>query len=164
MPRASTNFLKPPKFLLICDELPQPLTGTTTKKRKMAEPPVAEVLTFPTDPTEFEGDDRISFSRLDSKYIAVQSDGTEFEFDHSLKRWIPLADEDDEDLFEQQQSAYAAAQEPSAAGGRQPGNSRKRKQDDVEVSCARWPIRSCPDDALKNESHEPPLSSIHTPS
>jgi HIV Tat-specific factor 1 len=112
----------------------------------MAEQQVAEVLTFPTDPTVFENDDRISFSKLDSKYIAVQSDGTEFEFDHGLKRWIPLADEDDEALFQQQQSAYSIDQQSSAAGGDQYGNNRKRKQDDVEVSCARWPIQSCPDD------------------
>ncbi|ROW01755.1 hypothetical protein VSDG_02169 [Cytospora chrysosperma] len=98
----------------------------------MAEQQVAEVLTFPTDPTVFENDDRISFSKLDSKYIAVQSDGTEFEFDHGLKRWIPLADEDDEALFQQQQSAYSIDQQSSAAGGDQYGNNRKRKQDDVE--------------------------------
>lgn len=112
----------------------------------MAEQQVAEVLTFPTDPTVFESDDRISFSTLDSKYIAVQSDGTEFEFDHSLKRWIPLADDDDEALFEQQQSAYSTDQQLGAAGSAQHGNNRKRKQDDVEVSCACWPIQSCPGD------------------
>lgn len=110
----------------------------------MADQQVAEVFTFPTDPTAFENDDRISFSKLDSKYIAVQSDGTEFEFDHDLKRWIPLADEDEEEeaLFEQQQGAYGVAQDTNAAAGSQAGSNRKRKQHDVEVSCARWPIQS----------------------
>lgn len=98
---------------------------------KMAEQPVAEVFTFPTDPAQFENDDRISFSKLDNKYIAVQeSDGTEFEFDAQLRRWIPLADEDEEALILQQQSAYGAAS-PSDT---QVGNGKKRKQDEMEVS------------------------------
>ncbi|OAA73526.1 Nucleotide-binding, alpha-beta plait [Cordyceps fumosorosea ARSEF 2679] len=36
---------------------------------------------FPTEVQEFDGDDRISFSKLDSKFIAVRDDGAEFEFD-----------------------------------------------------------------------------------
>lgn len=108
---------------------------------KMAEQPVAEVFTFPTDPAEFENDDRISFSKLDNKFIAVQeSDGTEFEFDHQLKRWIPVADEDEEDFIQQHQNAYGNAQDPSADSSAQPSNGRKRKQDQVEVSCARWSV------------------------
>lgn len=111
-------------------------TNKATSQRKMAAQPVAEVLTFPTDPAEFENDDRISFSKLDHKYIAVQeSDGTEFEFDVQLKRWIPLADEDEEALILQQQSAYLSAAPTSESHSR---NGRKRKQDDLEVSCARW--------------------------
>lgn len=107
----------------------------------MAEQPVAEVFTFPTDPAEFENDDRISFSKLDNKFIAVQeSDGTEFEFDHQLKRWIPVADEDEEAFIQQHQNAYGNAQDPSADSSAQPSNGRKRKQDQVEVSCARWSV------------------------
>ncbi|QUC18395.1 uncharacterized protein UV8b_02636 [Ustilaginoidea virens] len=44
---------------------------------------------FPTDVQEFDADDRISFSRLDNKFIAVQDDGTELEFHQELKRWLP---------------------------------------------------------------------------
>lgn len=107
----------------------------------MAEQPVAEVFTFPTDPAEFENDDRISFSKLDNKFIAVQeSDGTEFEFDHQLKRWIPVADEDEEAFIQQHQNAYGNAQDPGADSSAQPSNGRKRKQDQVEVSCARWSV------------------------
>lgn len=107
----------------------------------MAEQPVAEVFTFPTDPVEFENDDRISYSKLDNKFIAVQeSDGTEFEFDHQLKRWIPVADEDEEAFIQQHQDAYGNAQDPSADSSAQPSNGRKRKQDQVEVSCARWSV------------------------
>ncbi|KAG6014793.1 hypothetical protein E4U43_006120 [Claviceps pusilla] len=59
-------------------------------------------LTFPTDVQEFDADDRISFSRLDNKFIAVHDDGTEYEFDPEWKRWIPTEDEplgdDDDDV------------------------------------------------------------------
>ena len=88
-------------------------------------------LSFPTDPSEFDSDERISFSKLDNKFIAVHDDGTEFEFDNQLKRWIPNLDEE---LIRQQQSAYGG---PSPAGNddnddqsQQHGQrNRKRKKD-----------------------------------
>ncbi|KLU84205.1 splicing factor U2AF-associated protein 2 [Magnaporthiopsis poae ATCC 64411] len=52
--------------------------------------PVAEFWSFPTNPAEFDADDRISFSKLDNKYIAVQEDGAEYEWDGGLKRSLPL--------------------------------------------------------------------------
>lgn len=108
------------------------------RPNKMAEQPVAEVFTFPTDPAQFETDDRISFSKLDNKYIAVQeSDGTEFEFDAQLRRWIPLADEDEEALMLQQQSGYGAASPTDILSG----NGKKRKQDDMEVSAHAGPVQ-----------------------
>lgn len=56
---------------------------------------------FPTDVQEFDSDERISFSKLDNKFIAVHDDGTEFEFDAELKKWVP-AEEDplDDELDE----------------------------------------------------------------
>ncbi|KAK5663476.1 hypothetical protein OQA88_3906 [Cercophora sp. LCS_1] len=69
----------------------------------MASEGQAEYWTFPTNPEEFDQDERISFSRLDNKYIAVQDDGTEYEWDGGLKRWIPTVDED---LIELQQRGY----------------------------------------------------------
>ncbi|KAM0260526.1 hypothetical protein ACHAQJ_002760 [Trichoderma viride] len=48
---------------------------------------------FPTDVQEFDSDDRISFSKLDNKFIAVHDDGTEFEFDAELKKWTPTEEE-----------------------------------------------------------------------
>lgn len=98
----------------------------------------AEIWTFPTNPEEFEHDSRISFSRLDRKYIAVQDDGTEYEFDSALKRWVPMIDEA---LIEEHQSAYAAphADDGSSSSRQQdPAQGRKRKNDqanDREVSC-----------------------------
>lgn len=44
---------------------------------------------FPTNPEDFDADDRISFSRLDDKFVLETEDGEEFEFDDALKRWVP---------------------------------------------------------------------------
>jgi len=52
-----------------------------------------EHLSFPTNPEDFGADDRISFSKLDGKFVAVQSDGAEFEFDHHEKKWIAIDEE-----------------------------------------------------------------------
>jgi len=43
---------------------------------------------FPTDPAEFGNDPRISFSKLDNKYILETEDGQEFEYDSAIKRWV----------------------------------------------------------------------------
>lgn len=43
---------------------------------------------FPRSPSAFDSDPRISFSKLDSKYILETEDGQEFEFDTALKRWV----------------------------------------------------------------------------
>ncbi|KAG6033200.1 hypothetical protein E4U41_006969 [Claviceps citrina] len=52
---------------------------------------------FPTDVQEFDADDRISFSRLDNKFIAVHDDGTEYEFDAEWRRWVPTEEEEEEE-------------------------------------------------------------------
>ncbi|KAI9373082.1 hypothetical protein BJX61DRAFT_533477 [Aspergillus egyptiacus] len=58
---------------------------------------------FPQDPSEFDSDPRISFSKLDNKFILETEDGQEYSYDTILKRWIPTVDED---LLQQQQEAY----------------------------------------------------------
>jgi HIV Tat-specific factor 1 len=58
---------------------------------------------FPTDPSEFDSDERISFSKLDGKFLLVQEDGSEYEFNEAMRRWIPVLDET---LLEEQQRAY----------------------------------------------------------
>ncbi|KAK3341410.1 hypothetical protein B0T25DRAFT_573796 [Lasiosphaeria hispida] len=88
----------------------------------------AEYWSFPTNPDDFDHDDRISFSRLDNKYIAVQDDGTEYEFDDGLRRWIPTIDED---LIEQQQRGYIIPGTEADADDSQ-AQGRKRKSDDRE--------------------------------
>jgi HIV Tat-specific factor 1 len=49
----------------------------------------AAISNFPQDPSEFDSDPRISFSKLDNKFILETEDGQEFEYDTVLKRWIP---------------------------------------------------------------------------
>ncbi|PHH72806.1 hypothetical protein CDD82_5793 [Ophiocordyceps australis] len=52
---------------------------------------------FPTKLDDFDADERISYSKLDDKYIGVRDDGVEFEFDLELKRWLPITTDDAED-------------------------------------------------------------------
>ncbi|KAM5458162.1 hypothetical protein MaudCBS49596_000074 [Microsporum audouinii] len=58
--------------------------------------------TFPK-PEDFDSDPRVSFSKLDNKYILETDNGEEFMYDDALKRWIPSLDES---LMEQQRQAY----------------------------------------------------------
>lgn len=58
---------------------------------------------FPTNPEEFDSDERISFSKLDNKFLLVQDDGSEFEFDDAIHKWRPVVDET---LLEEQRKAY----------------------------------------------------------
>lgn len=44
---------------------------------------------FPLDPEDFDSDPRISFSKLDNKFILETEDGEEYSYDTALKRWIP---------------------------------------------------------------------------
>ena len=44
---------------------------------------------FPQSPSEFDNDTRISFSKLDEKFILETEEGAEFEWDNGLHRWIP---------------------------------------------------------------------------
>lgn len=94
---------------------------------------ILEPSPFPTNPEEFDSDDRISFSKLDNKFLLVQEDGVEFEFDDAIKRWIPVLDEA---LLEEQQKAYRVSgvdeSEPVEA------MKRKRKKEYIngeDVSC-----------------------------
>ncbi|KAL8736854.1 MAG: hypothetical protein Q9181_002269 [Wetmoreana brouardii] len=90
------------------------------------DPSEAPRSSFPTNPEDFDADDRISFSKLDNKFILEADDGQEFEFDDALKRWVPALDNA---LLEQQRQAYAVQgvdeNEPA-----QP-QKKKRKQEHV---------------------------------
>lgn len=49
----------------------------------------APVNNFPQDPAEFDSDPRVSYSKLDDRFILETEDGEEFTYDTVLKRWIP---------------------------------------------------------------------------
>ncbi|KAL7925084.1 hypothetical protein ACQKWADRAFT_285003 [Trichoderma austrokoningii] len=79
-------------------------------------------VSFPTDVQEFDSDDRISFSKLDNKFIAVHDDGTEFEFDPELKKWTAVEEEPlDDDLDELREYSRTPADDAAL--------DRKRKAD-----------------------------------
>lgn len=61
----------------------------TDEKNVPTNPSEISRPSFPTNPEDFDADDRISFSKLDNKFILEADDGQEFEFDDALKRWVP---------------------------------------------------------------------------
>lgn len=81
---------------------------------------------FPTDVQAFDADDRISFSKLDNKFIAVHDDGSEFEFNPESKRWVPADDLDD--------NAHEYGGERSSATPVDDAASKKRKNGSEQVS------------------------------
>ena len=52
--------------------------------------PSATLSQFPQNPEDFDGDPRVSFSKLANKFILEADNGEEFEFDDALKRWVPV--------------------------------------------------------------------------
>ncbi|MCJ1273653.1 hypothetical protein MMC21_001446 [Puttea exsequens] len=80
--------------------------------------------TFPQNPEEFDADPRVSWSKLDSKFILETEDGQEYEFDDGLKRWVPVLDDA---LLEQQRAAYAV-QGVDELEPAQAGKKRKKKE------------------------------------
>ena len=57
---------------------------------KMSDSPEPRASSFPKEVEEFDADPRISFSKLDNKYLLENDDGQEYEFDEKLKRWVPV--------------------------------------------------------------------------
>ncbi|KAJ4416532.1 hypothetical protein N0V85_002253 [Neurospora sp. IMI 360204] len=109
-----------------------------------------EYWTFPTDPEEFDKDERISFSKLDNKYIAVQDDGAEYEFDEGLKRWLPIIDEA---LIEEHQRAYITSlgDDDTETGQSGKGQGKKRKNNDREDSASSNNMNNRPSKNQKRE-------------
>lgn len=80
LPHNTLNALySPPLPLLYLSPIILPATMTE---------PDAALNNFPQDPSDFDSDPRISFSKLDDKFILETDDGNEFEWDTALKRWI----------------------------------------------------------------------------
>lgn len=55
-----------------------------------SESPAPGISTVPQNPEEFDADPRVSFSKIDNKFILEADDGQEYEFDDGLKRWVPV--------------------------------------------------------------------------
>ncbi|WEW55831.1 hypothetical protein PRK78_001264 [Emydomyces testavorans] len=89
---------------------------------------------FPLDPTEFDSDPRISFSKLDDKFILETEDGEEYLYDTILKRWVHSLDDS---LVEQQREAYKVEgvdeNEPAV---KQQKKKRKQNEDPQEPNNA----------------------------
>ncbi|OLN88739.1 Splicing factor U2AF-associated protein 2 [Colletotrichum chlorophyti] len=64
---------------------------------------------LPTSVEDFGNDERISFSKLDNKYLAVLDDGTELEFDPATATWAEAADEPLEPLGDDDETAAQLA-------------------------------------------------------
>ncbi|CEN62350.1 hypothetical protein ASPCAL08986 [Aspergillus calidoustus] len=114
---------------------------------------------FPQDPSEFDSDPRISFSKLDNKFILETEDGQEYSYDTILKRWIPTVDED---LLQKQQEAYRVqgVDEDEKANAQQFKKKRKQgeegesqKQKKQRVNTAVY-VTSIPLDAQFDEIRE----------
>lgn len=45
---------------------------------------------FPMTEEEFNSDPRVSFARTTGKWTLEADDGSEFEYDEALRRWIPV--------------------------------------------------------------------------
>ncbi|KAG6057344.1 hypothetical protein E4U17_001421 [Claviceps sp. LM77 group G4] len=120
-------------------------------------------LTFPTDVQEFDADDRISFSRLDNKFIAVHDDGTEYEFDAEWKRWLPTEEEplDEDDTAQHgnlgpdfQSAAEAQPREGQPASGQSTRPSKKRKAPPQPKQNTAVYVTGLPTDATVSEVHD----------
>ncbi|KAL5596776.1 hypothetical protein BROUX41_006540 [Berkeleyomyces rouxiae] len=115
-----------------------PLGGVTTTAHTTMAPHTE--LSFPTDKSQFDSDDRISFSKLDSKYIAVHDDGDEYEFDETAKKWLLCDEEDDGNEPPLLDSLDASVNDSLPAGTTATSDARKRKEaptaTDYEVSIA----------------------------
>ncbi|KAI0164812.1 hypothetical protein GGR57DRAFT_450631 [Xylariaceae sp. FL1272] len=87
---------------------------------------------LPSDPQDFDSDDRISFSRTDNKYIAVIGtfpDTSEFEWNDTFRRWMPFVDEEIlAQQVAQQQSAYGGPASATEDGTNANRPSKKRKR------------------------------------
>ncbi|KAI5295787.1 hypothetical protein KEM52_000221 [Ascosphaera acerosa] len=87
--------------------------------------PESVLSTFPQSPSEFDKDDRISYSKLDSKWILEADDGTEYVWDDGLRRWGLSIDDE---LLEQQRQAYRVEGVDEAADTINAIKQKKRKR------------------------------------
>ena len=88
---------------------------------------------FPTNPEEFDADDRISFSKVSNTFLLETEDGREFHWDNALRRWTASLDDGE---LARQQEAYAVQGVDEAEPALNPRNKRKQTRDGHFVSIA----------------------------
>ena len=66
------------------------LLATMSSTQSPTRSPAPAFSNFPQNPEEFDADSRVSFSKLANKFILEADNGEEFEFDDTLKRWVPV--------------------------------------------------------------------------
>lgn len=49
----------------------------------------AAQVSFPRQTEDFRNDSRVSYSKLENKWMLEEDNGTEWEYDESAQRWIP---------------------------------------------------------------------------
>ncbi|GJC80132.1 splicing factor U2AF-associated protein 2 [Colletotrichum liriopes] len=95
---------------------------------------------LPTAIEDFGNDERISFSKLDNKYLAVLDDGTELEFDPATSTWAEAADapleplEDEDETAAQLADLSRAGAGPGYINGAEPQQTNPRKRKDSPTS------------------------------
>ncbi|KAL4809554.1 hypothetical protein BDV18DRAFT_132327 [Aspergillus unguis] len=106
-------------------------------------PPGGTFSNFPQDPSDFDSDPRISFSKLDDKFILETDDGQEFSYDTILKRWIPTVDDD---LLRQQQEAYKVEgvddDDDEQAGAQKLKKKRKQSGEEGDVKAKKQRVNT----------------------
>ena len=93
---------------------------------------------LPTHVEEFDADERISFSRLDNKFIAVHEDGNEYEFIADQHRWV-IAEEGDEEIDNSQFSRERSSSAQDDNGSRKRKNGTDNGGVSFKVSKLRFP-------------------------
>ena len=92
---------------------------------------------FPTNPEEFDADDRISFSKVSNTFLLETEDGREFQWDNALRRWTESLDDSE---LARQQEAYVMQGVDEAEPALNSRKKRKQAKDDHFVSS---PIYNC---------------------
>ncbi|KAK2750315.1 hypothetical protein FQN57_003795 [Myotisia sp. PD_48] len=120
---------------------------------------------FPKSPAEFDSDPRVSFSKLDNKYILETEDGEEYTYDDALKRWIPSLDDA---LVEQQREVYKVQgvdeDEPATAKAQREKRKRKHPTNDNEtLPTLKGRLIECtPKGSTNVASHKPKKPRVNT--
>ncbi|KAF1356115.1 hypothetical protein BDV97DRAFT_341042 [Delphinella strobiligena] len=106
-------------------------------------------VTFPQTEEEFKNDVRVSFDRLNNKWVLEDDDGSEWEWNETISKWVPSLDEADIELQQRAYKIEGVDEEANTAAE----NNKKRK---AEIKQGAGENKKA-----KNESNERPNSAIY---